>query len=121
LGRAQEKLSAKEELAYKNTLLVIDDDVAALGPIKRFLEKEGYEVFTAPAGKKGCRSLKKQDRCLITDINMPDMNGIQVLQNAKKFYQDIEGIVVTGQKDEVLAIEALRAGALDYITKTGQS
>ena len=118
IGRAQEKLAEKEELAYKNTLLVIDDDPAVLGPIKRFLEKEGYEVFTAPNGRDGLMIIEKSKiDVLITDINMPDMNGIQVLQNAKKFYKDIEGIVVTGQKDEILAIEALRAGAVDYITK----
>ena len=118
LGRAQEKLAEKEELAYKNTLLVIDDDPAVLGPIKRFLEKEEYEVFTAANGKEGLSIIEKSKiDVLITDINMPDMNGIQVLENAKKFYQDIEGIVVTGQTDEAMAIEALRAGAVDYITK----
>jgi len=45
------------------------------------------------------------------------MNGNPGLAKRQEFYQDIEGIVVTGQKDEVLAIEALRAGAVDYITK----
>ena len=48
---------------------------------------------------------------------MDDMDGIEVLQRAKKLYRDIEGIVVTGFKDQELAIRSLRAGALDYITK----
>lgn len=118
LGRAQEKLVEREELAYKNTITLVDDDVSVLPPMKRFLEKEGYEVFTAPSGKEGLAIIESNKiDILITDINLGDMNGIELLQNAKKLYRDIEGIVVTGQKDEVLAVESLRAGALDYITK----
>lgn len=118
LGRAQEKLAEREELAYKNTIIVIDDDLNVLRHIKRFLEKEGYEVFTASSGKEGLTIIEHNKiDVLLTDIHMEDMNGIEVLQNAKKLYRDIEGIVMTGQKDEVWAIESLRSGAMDYINK----
>ncbi|MBF0595021.1 MAG: response regulator [Candidatus Omnitrophica bacterium] len=118
LGRAQEKLAEKEELVYKNTILIIDDEESVLLPLKRFLQKEDYEVFTAPSGKEGLSIIENSKiDILITDIHLGDMSGIEVLQNAKKFYKDIEGIVVTGQKDEALAIESLRAGAGDYLTK----
>ncbi|MBF0387240.1 MAG: response regulator [Candidatus Omnitrophica bacterium] len=118
LGRAQEKLAEREELAYKNTILVIDDEESVLFPLKRFLEKEEYEVFTASNGRDGLQIIESNKiDILITDINIGDMNGIEILQNAKRFYKDIEGIVVTGQKDEALAIESLRAGAVDYLTK----
>ncbi|MBF0533149.1 MAG: response regulator [Candidatus Omnitrophica bacterium] len=118
LGRAQEKQSEKEDLAYKNTLLVIDDDEAALNPLKRFLEKEGYEIFTAINGDNGLKIIENNKiDILITDIHIGDMNGIEILQKAKKYYKDIEGIVMTGQKDEALAIESLRAGAMEYLAK----
>ncbi|MEI6438261.1 MAG: response regulator [Candidatus Omnitrophota bacterium] len=118
IGRAQEKIAEKEELAYKNTVLIIDDEEASLYPLKRFLEKEGYEVFTANNGTDGLHIIEyNKIDVLITDINIGDMNGIDILQSAKKFYKDIEGIVMTGQKDEALAIESLRAGAMDYLTK----
>ncbi len=118
IGRAQEKLSEKEDLLYKNTVLLIEDDEGALYALKRFLEKEGYELFTANNGKDGLNLIEHNKiDVLITDINIGDMNGIDILREAKKLYKDIEGIVVTGQKDETLAIESLRAGAMDYLTK----
>jgi len=118
IGRAQEKLLEKEELAYKSTILVIDDDEGALYSLKRFLEKEGCEVFSATNGADGLYLIEHNKiDILLTDINIGDMNGIDILQQAKRLYKDIEGIVMTGQKDETLAIESLRAGASDYLTK----
>ena len=118
LGRAQEKLADKKELSYKNMLLVIDDDEAVVKRLKKVLEKEGYEVVGANSGKEGLNIIANNKiDVVITDIKMDDMDGIQVIQRAKKFYRDIEGIVVTGFKDQELAIRSLRAGAIDYITK----
>jgi len=118
LGRAQEKLAEKEELSYKNRLLLIDDDEAIVKRLKKFLEKEGYEVLCAYSGNEGLNIIENHKiDVVITDIQMDDMNGIEVLQRAKKLYRDIEGIVVTGFRDQELAIKSLRAGAIDYITK----
>jgi len=118
LGRAQEKLAEKKELNYKHTLLVIDDEEEIVKRLKRILVKSGYEVFTASCGKDGLDIINtyKID-VIITDIKMSDMNGIEVLQKAKRLYPDIEGIMVTGFKGQELAIKALRAGAIDYIVK----
>jgi DNA-binding response OmpR family regulator len=118
LGRAQEKLSEKEELAYENTILVIDDEELIVKRLKKFLEKEGYVVFTAFNGKEGLEVIASNKiDVLVTDIRMGDMDGIEVIRKAKKLYRDIEGIVVTGHKDQGLTIRSLRAGASDYITK----
>ncbi|MFH1292649.1 MAG: response regulator [Pseudomonadota bacterium] len=118
LGRAQEKLADKKELSYKNMLLVIDDDEAVVKRLKKVLEKEGYEVVGANSGKEGLNIIANNKiDVVITDIKMDDMDGIEVIQRAKKLYRDIEGIVVTGFKDQELAIRSLRAGAIDYITK----
>jgi len=118
LGRAQEKLAEKEELSYRNRLLLIDDDEEIVKRLKKFLEKEGYEVLCAYSGNEGLNIIENHKiDVVITDIQMDDMNGIEVLQRAKKLYRDIEGIVVTGFKDQELAIKSLRAGAIDYITK----
>ncbi len=118
LGRAQEKLAEGEELSYKNMLLVIDDDEAIVKRLKRILEKEGYEVIGACSGIEGLNIIENNKiDIVISDIKMDDMDGIEVLQKAKKLYRDIEGIVVTGYKDQELALRSLRAGAIDYITK----
>jgi PAS domain S-box-containing protein len=118
LGRTQEKLAEKEGLSYKNTLLVIDDEAIIAEQLKRFLEKEGYEVFSAYNGRDGLNIIENNRiDVIISDIKMDDMDGIEVLQRAKRLYQDIEGIIVTAYYDRDFAIKSLRAGAIDYITK----
>lgn len=118
LGRAQEKLLQGQGLLYKNTILVTDDDEIVVDRIKRFLEKEGYMVFGATAADQGLEIIAGQKiDVVITDIKMQGMNGLEYLQKAKQLYPDIEGIVVTGHKTGEFAIEALRAGAIDYISK----
>jgi signal transduction histidine kinase len=118
LGRAQEKLAKKEGLSYKNTLLVIDDEELIVKRLKKYLEKEDYVVFTACDGKEGLTIIEDNKiDVVITDIRMGDMDGIEVIQRAKGLYWDIEGIVVSGHKDQELTIRSLRAGAIDYITK----
>jgi DNA-binding response OmpR family regulator len=118
IGRAQEKLSEREDLTYKNSLLIIDDDKTTLKALTRALEKEGYIVYSASNGKDGLNIIESNKiDVLIVDIQMEGLNGIEVLEQAKKMYMDIEGIMITGHRDQELAIQALRAGALDYIVK----
>lgn len=118
LGRALEKLAETEEIFYRNRLLLIDDEKQIVKPLQKFLEKEGYEVLVAYSGGEGLKIIEeKKIDVLITDIKMDDMDGIEVLRRAKQLYRDIEGIIITGFKDQELAIRSLRAGALDYINK----
>lgn len=118
LGRAQEKLAQAQELAYKNTILITDDEEVVVLRLKRFLEKEGFLVFGSTSAKEGLEIIAQNKiDVLITDINMQGMDGFELLQKAKSLYPDIEGIVVTGDKTGELAIKALRAGAVDYINK----
>lgn len=118
LGRAQEKLAEKEELGFDNTILVIDDDKKVVESVKRLLEKEGYSACGASCGKEGLDIINQTKvDIIVSDIKMNDMNGIEVLRKAKKMYPDIEGIMITGYKDGKMAVEALRAGAIDYINK----
>jgi len=117
-GRASEKLQEKEELSYQNTILIIDDEEVIVERMKRFLRKENYNVFGAYSGKQGLDIIENQKiDVVVTDINMPGMDGIEVLKRAKNFYTDIEVIMVTGYRDEELSIKSLRSGAFDYITK----
>ena len=118
LGRAMEKLGEKEDLAYKNSILIIDDEESAVKRLKRFVEKEGFIAFGAHSGGAGLDIIQKNKiDVVITDFQMPDINGIEVLKKAKKLYPDIEVIIITGHGEQELAVKALRAGAIDYLQK----
>jgi DNA-binding response OmpR family regulator len=118
LGRAEEKLSEREELQYKNRILVIDDEKAIVTLMNKFLEKDGYDVVCALNGKEGLNIIENSKvDVIITDIRMHDMDGIELVQRAKGIYPDIEGIMVTGSEQQEFAVKSLRAGAIDYIVK----
>ena len=119
IGRAIEKIQSENgDARSKSTVLLIDDDPLILSSIGRVLDEEGYTTLTSTTGKGGLELVEQHKIDLIlADIGMGDMNGIDVIKKAKIFYPDIEAIMVTGKKDEKSAINSLRAGALDYITK----
>lgn len=118
LGRAQESLAKKRELDSKHTLLVIDDDKSTATRIKKFFEAEGYKAIAAFNGKEGLEAVKNyRIDVIISDINLGDMDGNELLREAKEIFQDIEGVMITGYADHQLAVKALRAGAFDYIIK----
>jgi DNA-binding NtrC family response regulator len=82
------------------------------------LSKEGYEVATTTSGRDGVSRLKDENYDLvIADLNMPEMTGIDVLKEVKSFKSDQELIVMTAFASVDTAIEAMKQGAADYITK----
>ncbi|MBE3113282.1 MAG: response regulator [Actinobacteria bacterium] len=118
LGRALEKLAEKEELIYRSSVLVVDDDKEFTQKIKNFLNKEGYNIFTAHDGIKGLEIINgNKIDVVLTDIKMSGMDGIKLLEKSKELHKDIEVIMMTGYGDEELAVKALRRGAINYLRK----
>jgi DNA-binding NtrC family response regulator len=102
-------------------LLVVDDDERARVLLARFLEVEGYAVDTA---KDGADALVKFDEdpfdVVITDLKMPNMDGIDLLRGVREKNARVQGIVVTGFASIDTAVEAMKAGAFDYVSKPFQ-
>lgn len=99
-------------------IVIIDDEEDIREVIKIALEDKGYTVATAQDGEAGILQCEKMSpQIVITDIRMPKMNGIQVLDSLKKKDPDIEVIVVTAFGEMDLAIQALQLDASDFITK----
>ena len=99
-------------------IVLIDDEQGIRKVTGIALEDAGYEVFTAADGREGlevCDRVRPQ--IVITDVRMPGMDGISVLENLKKSLPDIEVIVVTAFGEMELAIRALQLDASDFITK----
>ncbi|MCR4292643.1 MAG: response regulator [Candidatus Kuenenia sp.] len=84
----------------------------------RILADSGYEVNMAYDGASGIEAYKKESPgLLLLDINLPDINGIEVLKQIKLLNKEIPVIIVSAQEDVKLAVDAIKLGAYDYIKK----
>ena len=100
------------------TLLLIDDEEQIRATVGTFLSKMGYEVLTAADGEEGLRLFEEQGAdIIISDIQMPDLNGIELLRRLRGQAADVEVILITGHGDVETAVEALREGAFDFFSK----
>ena len=82
------------------------------------LRREGYEVLLAENGRAAIETLEREPvDLLISDIKMPDLSGVEVLRAAKQIDQDILGIMITAFASTETAVEAMRLGACDYLSK----
>ncbi len=99
-------------------ILVIDDEDSMCSFMEIMLAKEGYSVETTSSGQDGVARLREENYdVVIADLNMPEMTGIEVLKGIKSFKKEQEIIVMTAFASVDTAIEAMKQGAADYITK----
>lgn len=102
----------------KTKILLIEDEKDVRESYEDMLSLLGYETGMAENGKEGLEKLKKDKYDIVlTDLNMPVMNGLETLRRIKKKDADIEVIVITGFATIENAIGAMKQGAFDYITK----
>lgn len=101
-----------------NKALIIDDEKFTLELFEFELKAQGFDVTTASSGNEGIDKLKKHDfDVILTDLNMPDINGIEMVRNSRSVRPFTEILVVTGDDSSERAVEAIREGAFDYILK----
>jgi two-component system, NtrC family, response regulator len=101
-----------------HTILVVDDEPNYLIILSELLIEEGFEVFTAENGAKALQIVQNTDLDLIlTDMQMPHMNGIDLLKAAKGLDKDIPVIMITAYGEVEKAVNAMQAGAFNYLTK----
>ena len=99
-------------------ILVVDDERSMRELLAIVLRREGYEVLLAENGRSAIDLLGREPvDILISDIKMPDLSGVDVLRAAKKIDQDILGIMITAFASTETAVEAMRLGACDYLSK----
>jgi two-component system response regulator PilR (NtrC family) len=99
-------------------ILVVDDERSMREMLQIVLRREGYEVLLAENGRAAIELLEREPvDILISDIKMPDISGVEVLRAAKKIDQDILGIMITAFASTETAVEAMRLGACDYLSK----
>jgi two-component system response regulator PilR (NtrC family) len=102
----------------KARILVVDDEKSMRDLLSITLEKEGYDVLTAAGGEPAIEALHRESvDAVITDLRMPKVDGLQVLRVAKEISPDMAVIVITAVASTETAVEAMKLGAYDYITK----
>ena len=101
-----------------NKILIIDDEAHLCWALEKGLNQEGYQVVTATRGKQGLELIQNEIPSLvILDLKMPEMDGLEVLVKAKDMFPELPIIMITAHGSIDTAIEAMKLGAIDYITK----
>lgn len=101
-----------------SSVLIVDDHEDLRYSLAKVVKKQGYRVTTAASGKHAIEILQSTVIDLVfLDIGLPDVNGIQLIPTIQETNNDVEIVILTGLNDAKTAVNALRAGALDYLVK----
>jgi len=102
----------------EKSILIVEDDEAVRRSLSLYLKHQGYEVDNAEDGIAGLDMVKENAyQVVISDIMMPNLNGMQFLEALKDIRPETNVIMITGYADMQIAIEAMKKGAMDFITK----
>ncbi|MDZ7261385.1 MAG: sigma-54 dependent transcriptional regulator [candidate division KSB1 bacterium] len=99
-------------------ILIVEDDRNTLSGLMEILKEEGYEVVGAESGQKALRLLEREPfDILLTDLRMPDLNGMELYTRSLPLAPDMKTIVMTAYSSVKEAVEAMKKGVYEYLTK----
>ncbi len=106
------------ERQFKETILFVDDEESILDIASEFFQHKGYKVLTAGNGLKALEILQSQHvDCCVTDINMPEMNGIELAERIRQMDMTLPVVVMTGFPSLDATIQTLKNGVVDFLIK----
>lgn len=115
---AKDKKDKQDKQDKKESILVVDDSEATLEVIERNLSAEGYRIFTASNVGEAITILESTNPDLvITDLKMPRVSGLDLIRHLRENYRDTEVMMITGYATVEGAVEAVKAGAEEYLSK----
>ena len=99
-------------------ILIVDDDAAIRELLKEFFQGLGYEITTAANGSEALTVISQHDfDCVMSDHVMPNMNGLELLEQIRELGKKVPFLMITGYPTIEIAVEVMKRGAYDYITK----
>ena len=99
-------------------ILIVEDDVAFCTMLKTFLEKKEYQVVTAFSGNEAVAKIKEDTfDVVLADVRLPDRDGITLLEEILRSNQNTQVIIMTGYAEINMAVNAIKQGAFDYVSK----
>ena len=119
----KKKTKSEESQPNQGLRILFADDEPTLQELMNVeLNEMGHQATICPDGLTACAALDKNTYdCMLVDLDMPGMNGIDVIRYAKEINSEIEAIVLTGKSSLETAVAALRQGVFDYITNLASS
>jgi two-component system response regulator RegA len=104
--------------ASERSLLIVDDDKSFVQRLARAMESRGFEVTTAEAVTEGLQQVEKTSPAFaVVDLRLADGSGLEVISALKQRRPDARAIVLTGYGNIATAVNAIKAGAIDYLAK----
>ena len=102
----------------KETILFVDDEESILDVASQYFQRQGYQTFTACNGVEALEIFEKETvDCCFTDINMPEMNGLELAENIRRLDSTMPVIVMTGYPSLENTIQTLKNGVVDFLIK----
>jgi len=102
----------------KNLILIVEDNKDLANLLEKILQFQGYITQVAHNGEDGwSKVVDEKPKVVVTDVNIPKMNGFKLLQKIKKHYKEIEVIIITADSDTRDGVKAIEMGGFDYIHK----
>jgi len=98
-------------------VLLIEDDEPFAFSLSEYLADRGYPLTLVPEGRQGVTEAQKGYGCILLDLGLPDIDGMQLIPKLREIAALSPIIVLTGRDDATTAVEAMKSGAYDYITK----
>ena len=98
-------------------ILIVDDEISNRRTLTRVLQREGFSTIEAKDGKEALQQLNQNPTLMITDLKMPNVDGMELLTQAREKFPHTEVILMTAFGTIDLAVKAMREGAWDFIPK----
>ena len=117
LAKTPQSNSAEPARTDVGNIVAIDDDPMTLRLLAAHLGKAGHKVQTAETGTAGLELIDDSTSVAVVDLKLPDLSGFQILQHLKEHQPTVQVIVLTGSDEVSDAVEAMRAGAFQFVTK----
>ncbi|MEH0154979.1 sigma-54 dependent transcriptional regulator [Limibacter armeniacum] len=111
-------MTNKTQNTNTRSILIIDDDINICQLMERFLQKKGFQTAAYSSGIEAQKALihARYDLAMI-DFRLPDGDGLELLRNLRKIQEDLKCIIMTGFSDVKLAVQSIKQGANDYVSK----
>lgn len=104
--------------ATGRTVHVVDDDASLLRGVARLLRSHGYAPKTYPSAAEFLRAgVPSEPACLLLDLNMPEMTGLELQEVISEYHSRLSIVFISGQGDIPATVKAMKAGAVDFLTK----